>query len=164
VSKLFGRAVGKRAHSLRDGCEMLSIGILRSDRSMALRYVLGNDGVAVKNFKIARVSRVPSPKNSTSVPPLAIPEFTASYSNSRSTTSGAWRCRAFSSASASTNSDSVNTSGGLKMLGGVQSVGCCTATSSRFAAPWASPRHRHAYASVIHSQPPHISCMPTTAR
>jgi hypothetical protein len=35
---------------------------------------------------------------------------------------------------------SVNTSGGLKILGGIQSSGRCTATSSRFAAAWARPR------------------------
>jgi hypothetical protein len=32
-----------------------------------------------QRFKIARVSRVRSPKNSTSVPPLTIPEFAAGY-------------------------------------------------------------------------------------
>src|SRR6516165_1771679 len=51
-----------------------------------------------------------------------------------STISNPWRCRAFSSASASTSTVSVNTSGGLRILGGVQPTGRSTATSSRFAA------------------------------
>ena len=46
----------------------------------------------------------------------------------------AWRCRAFNSFSASTASSSVNTSGGLKILGLIQSTGRSIATSSRFAA------------------------------
>jgi hypothetical protein len=37
-----------------------------------------------------------------------------------STIANAWRCRAFNSFSASTVSNSVNTSGGLKILGGIQ--------------------------------------------
>src|SRR5262249_133453 len=49
-----------------------------------------------------------------------------------STVSNAWRRKAFSSASASTSSDSVNTSGGLRLVGGVQPTGCSTATSSLF--------------------------------
>ena len=43
-------------------------------------------------------------------------------------------------AGATTNSDSVTTSGDLRILGNIQPAGRCTATSSRFAAAWARAR------------------------
>jgi hypothetical protein len=54
---------------------------------------------------------VPSLNFSNPRPPLAIPEFAAGYGS------------AFSSVSASTNSNSVNNSGGLRILGGIQLTG-----------------------------------------
>jgi hypothetical protein len=44
--------------------------------------------------------------------------------------------QSFNSPSASTTSNSVNTSGGLRILGVTQSTGRCIATSSHFAAAW----------------------------